>query len=234
MLLGEPFESQTAGITFRPPAGGKQIQKTDPDNVVEYVNDDKHWLLKVTRAPPEQARCRCSRGRTRAARPGRAPRLHGAGRPEDQPDGRGAAAGSGERRGARVGIAIVRLGRGERAVPAAAGDLPGGRAALLRLQLHDARRPKQGRPEDNAGRAGGGRVVQGDAGHDPDAGPVVDQDGPDEPAVPDAGVVHGLGGQGRQADPGRGRAASSGCGSCGTGRTSGTATWRRSSWRART
>jgi hypothetical protein len=49
-LLGAPFESQTAGITFRPPAGGKQILKTDPDNVVEYVNDDKHWLLKVTRA----------------------------------------------------------------------------------------------------------------------------------------------------------------------------------------
>jgi hypothetical protein len=49
-LLGQPFESQTAGLAFRPPAGGKQIQKTDPDNVVEYVNDDKHWLLKVTRA----------------------------------------------------------------------------------------------------------------------------------------------------------------------------------------
>jgi hypothetical protein len=49
-LLGEAFESQTAGITFRPPAGGKQIIKSDPDNVVEYVNDDKHWLLKVTRA----------------------------------------------------------------------------------------------------------------------------------------------------------------------------------------
>lgn len=49
-LLGEPFESQTAGITFRPPVGGKRIEKTDPDNVVEYVNDDKRWLLKVTRA----------------------------------------------------------------------------------------------------------------------------------------------------------------------------------------
>jgi hypothetical protein len=53
--LGEPFESQTAGVTFRPPAGGKRIEKTDPDNVVEFVNDDKRWLLKVTRARLSQA-----------------------------------------------------------------------------------------------------------------------------------------------------------------------------------
>ncbi|HEY7120069.1 MAG TPA: hypothetical protein VH475_26010 [Tepidisphaeraceae bacterium] len=49
-LLGPMFESQTAGVSFRPPANCKPIVKSDPDNVVEYVNEEKHWLLKVTRA----------------------------------------------------------------------------------------------------------------------------------------------------------------------------------------
>jgi hypothetical protein len=70
-LLGQPFESQTAGIAFRPPAGGKQIIKTDPDNVVEYVNDDKNWLLKVTRARLSKAMpLQSGKDKTGAARVG--------------------------------------------------------------------------------------------------------------------------------------------------------------------
>jgi hypothetical protein len=49
-LLGEPFENQVAGIVFRPPAGSKQVKQSDPDHVVDYVDDDRHWILKVTRA----------------------------------------------------------------------------------------------------------------------------------------------------------------------------------------
>jgi hypothetical protein len=49
-LLGEPFESQVAGIVFRPPAGSKAVKQTDQDHVVDYVDEDRHWILKVTRA----------------------------------------------------------------------------------------------------------------------------------------------------------------------------------------
>ena len=54
-LLGEPFESLAAGISFRPPANCKEVTKTDPDNIVEYLQEERQWLLKVTRARLGQA-----------------------------------------------------------------------------------------------------------------------------------------------------------------------------------
>src|SRR5690349_14217409 len=49
-LLGEIFESPVAGISFYPPAGSKLVKQTEVDHVVDYVDDDRHWILKVTRA----------------------------------------------------------------------------------------------------------------------------------------------------------------------------------------
>ena len=49
-LLGDVFESQVAGISFRPPADCKQTRQNEPDHVAEFTNDDRHWLLKVTRS----------------------------------------------------------------------------------------------------------------------------------------------------------------------------------------
>lgn len=54
-LLGDAFESPVAGISFRPPAGSKAIKQTDQDHVVDYVDEDRHWILKVTRARLAQA-----------------------------------------------------------------------------------------------------------------------------------------------------------------------------------
>jgi hypothetical protein len=48
-LLGKRFESKTAGISFRPPAGCQQSKKPGPESIVEYNNDDQGWLLRVTR-----------------------------------------------------------------------------------------------------------------------------------------------------------------------------------------
>jgi hypothetical protein len=54
-LLGDAFESPVAGISFRPPAGSKAVKQTDQDHVVDYVDEDRHWILKVTRARLAQA-----------------------------------------------------------------------------------------------------------------------------------------------------------------------------------
>jgi hypothetical protein len=53
-LLGEPFESQAAGLTFSPPANCKRVPAGEAQHqaghVVEYTDDDRQWLLKVTRS----------------------------------------------------------------------------------------------------------------------------------------------------------------------------------------
>ena len=49
-LLGDRFESETAGISFRPPAGSKAVRQSDQDHVIDYTDDDRGWILKVTRA----------------------------------------------------------------------------------------------------------------------------------------------------------------------------------------
>lgn len=46
--LGAPFESPAAGISFRPPAGGKLVRRATNDDIVSYINDEKKWVLKVT------------------------------------------------------------------------------------------------------------------------------------------------------------------------------------------
>lgn len=47
--LGTPFESQAAGISFRPPANCVQIKKAQPDEIVQYVDEKRGRTLKVTR-----------------------------------------------------------------------------------------------------------------------------------------------------------------------------------------
>jgi hypothetical protein len=49
-LLGDVFESPVAGLSFQPPANCKPTRSNEADHIVEYSNDDRHWLLKVTRA----------------------------------------------------------------------------------------------------------------------------------------------------------------------------------------
>jgi hypothetical protein len=54
-VLGKAFESKTAGIAMRPPAGCKQIVRGgSPDDIVEFVNDQKNWSLKVSRSTLSQ------------------------------------------------------------------------------------------------------------------------------------------------------------------------------------
>ncbi len=49
-LLGPKFESQAAGIEFRPPAGSIQVRGAmGTTEVVRFVNDQKKWSLKVSR-----------------------------------------------------------------------------------------------------------------------------------------------------------------------------------------
>lgn len=54
--LGAAFESKSAGIALRPPAGCKEIHRGgNPDEIVEFVNDAKSWSLKVTRSTLSKA-----------------------------------------------------------------------------------------------------------------------------------------------------------------------------------
>src|SRR5688572_708584 len=49
VLLGQPFESLAAGISFRPPAGWKQIRNHGGDEVVQYIEEDTHRVLTLNR-----------------------------------------------------------------------------------------------------------------------------------------------------------------------------------------
>jgi hypothetical protein len=53
-LLGDVYESQGAGIAFRPPAGAEKMKQTDPNSVVEFMVANRQWLLKVTKASTAQ------------------------------------------------------------------------------------------------------------------------------------------------------------------------------------
>jgi hypothetical protein len=48
-LLGARYESRTAGISFNPPADCKQMAAPNNDEIVEFSNEDKNWLLRVSR-----------------------------------------------------------------------------------------------------------------------------------------------------------------------------------------
>ena len=47
--LGEPFSSVSAGVQFSPPAHMKEIRGAPGDVIVNYVDDDRHWVLTVSR-----------------------------------------------------------------------------------------------------------------------------------------------------------------------------------------
>jgi hypothetical protein len=53
--LGERFSTLAGGVSFRPPAGGRQIKPANVGtNIVQYVNIEEKWTLKVTRMLFEQ------------------------------------------------------------------------------------------------------------------------------------------------------------------------------------
>lgn len=49
-LLGERYENKSAGISFRPPAGSARTPQPTSDEIVEFRDDARGWLLRVTKA----------------------------------------------------------------------------------------------------------------------------------------------------------------------------------------
>src|SRR5690606_943503 len=53
--LGQIHEDQTGGISLRPPAGMERItRRGDPNRIVEFVDKDRHWALRVDRTTYDQ------------------------------------------------------------------------------------------------------------------------------------------------------------------------------------
>jgi hypothetical protein len=48
-LLGDVFSSDAAGISFRAPAGMKQVGRPGSDQITQYVDEKRQWSLSVTR-----------------------------------------------------------------------------------------------------------------------------------------------------------------------------------------
>jgi len=51
-LLGEPYENPVAGVAFRPPTGCVILKRPlggEGNVIAEFTNDEKQWLLKVTK-----------------------------------------------------------------------------------------------------------------------------------------------------------------------------------------
>jgi hypothetical protein len=49
-LLGPVFDNPLAGVSFRAPVGSKEIRRAgNPDELVTYINEEKGYLLKLTR-----------------------------------------------------------------------------------------------------------------------------------------------------------------------------------------
>ncbi|HEY8666292.1 MAG TPA: hypothetical protein VIL86_06490 [Tepidisphaeraceae bacterium] len=46
-LLGIAFESTAHGITFRPPAGSTSIRRASGDEIAQFVDEKRGWVLKV-------------------------------------------------------------------------------------------------------------------------------------------------------------------------------------------
>lgn len=55
-LLGEPYQSAALGISFRPPAGSKQIRKPVGEELVQFGIEERKWVLQVSRMDPAQLR----------------------------------------------------------------------------------------------------------------------------------------------------------------------------------
>jgi hypothetical protein len=47
--LAERFQSVAAGVSFCPPLGMKEIMRPLSDEIVRYVDDQRHWVLEVTK-----------------------------------------------------------------------------------------------------------------------------------------------------------------------------------------
>ena len=47
--LGPRYENRAAGISFQPPAGTRQALSPNDGEVVEFVNEPKNWLLRVSK-----------------------------------------------------------------------------------------------------------------------------------------------------------------------------------------
>ncbi len=53
--LAPVYESQTGGISLRPPADAKQVTRgSEADLIVEFINEQKQWALKVNRTTFER------------------------------------------------------------------------------------------------------------------------------------------------------------------------------------
>jgi len=48
-LLAPRYENRTAGISFRPPAIARAVEHPSSDEIAEYANEEKGWLLRVTK-----------------------------------------------------------------------------------------------------------------------------------------------------------------------------------------
>ena len=49
-LLDEPFESRPYGISLRPPRGSKIVRTVIPEEIAQFVHDDRGWTLKAGRS----------------------------------------------------------------------------------------------------------------------------------------------------------------------------------------
>jgi hypothetical protein len=47
--LASRFSSVAAGISFCPPLGMKEIQRPLSDEIIRYIDDQRHWVLEVTK-----------------------------------------------------------------------------------------------------------------------------------------------------------------------------------------
>lgn len=55
-LLGQPFASQAAGISFRRPAGCEEIRRGGLDAIVQFINEPRGWLMTVSKVTLQHPR----------------------------------------------------------------------------------------------------------------------------------------------------------------------------------
>ena len=48
LLAADPYENRAAGIALRPPAGSRVLRKLSGDEIVEFVHDQRRWVLRVS------------------------------------------------------------------------------------------------------------------------------------------------------------------------------------------
>lgn len=55
-LLGQRFESRAAGITFRAPAGCEEIRRGGVDTIVQFLNEQRGWVLTASKTSLQHPR----------------------------------------------------------------------------------------------------------------------------------------------------------------------------------